>query len=118
MARFCCRRRTENAAGDQDNLELEGYEVELAADGKTGLQLLLEHSFDLALLDVMMPAMSGFDVCRRRAKRGYRRRSSFLPLKEKRSTRFSDWSSAPTTISQSVRRAGVVGANQGGVAAL
>jgi two-component system response regulator RegX3 len=40
-----------------------GYEVEAAADGRDGLRKALEEPFDLALLDVMMPGMNGFDVC-------------------------------------------------------
>ncbi len=56
--------------GVKDNLEFEGYEVDLAADGKTGLQKLLENSYDLALLDVMLPQMSGFDVCRKAREKG------------------------------------------------
>lgn len=52
------------AAGLRDNLELEGYTVDHAADGKKGLQLLKENSYDLAILDVMLPSLSGFDILR------------------------------------------------------
>lgn len=65
----------------KDNLELEGYEVALAGDGKTGLQLILEHSYDLALLDVMMPAMSGFDVCKKAREHGVATPIIFLTAK-------------------------------------
>lgn len=51
--------------GLKDNLEIEGYEVFTAGDGKTGLQKAMEGSFNLILLDVMMPQMSGFDVLRK-----------------------------------------------------
>jgi DNA-binding response OmpR family regulator len=51
--------------GLRDNLEFEGYEVHMAEDGEAGLKLILATSFDLVLLDVMMPRMSGFDVCRK-----------------------------------------------------
>lgn len=50
--------------GLRDNLEFEGYAVDLAADGDEGLRLLLSASYDLALLDVMLPKRSGFDVCK------------------------------------------------------
>jgi len=56
--------------GVKDNLEFEGYEVDVAADGKAGLQKLLENSYDLVLLDVMLPHMSGFDVCKKARERG------------------------------------------------
>jgi DNA-binding response OmpR family regulator len=47
-----------------DLLVNEGYEVTAAADGERTLQLLSEQTFDLLLLDIMMPRKSGFDVCR------------------------------------------------------
>ena len=52
------------AIGLEDDLALEGYEVELARDGNAGAKLALEGNFDLILLDVMMPGRNGFDVCR------------------------------------------------------
>ena len=42
----------------------EGYDTLEALDGPTGLQLALEQNPDLVLLDLMLPGMSGFDVCR------------------------------------------------------
>jgi len=56
--------------GLKDNLEFEGYEVDLAADGEEGLQKILDVNFDLVLLDVMMPKLSGFDVCKTIRKKG------------------------------------------------
>lgn len=50
--------------GLRDNLELEGYEVETAADGDEGLQKAAAFSPDLVILDVMLPKKNGFDVCR------------------------------------------------------
>jgi len=50
--------------GLKDNLDFEGYEVDDAEDGKEGLDMILENSYDLILLDVMLPKMSGFDVCK------------------------------------------------------
>ncbi len=49
----------------QDLLESRGYTVWTAADGEQGLALAQERSPDVVLLDVMMPRLSGFDVCRR-----------------------------------------------------
>ena len=46
------------------NLGREGYETLEAYDGQTGLQLAMEQDPDLVLLDLMLPKMNGFDVCR------------------------------------------------------
>ena len=43
----------------------QGYEAVCAFDGATALELALEGNFDLILLDVMLPQMDGFEVCRR-----------------------------------------------------
>jgi DNA-binding response OmpR family regulator len=57
-------------AGLRDNFEFEGYEVITAQDGIEGLQRALDESPDLVILDVMMPRMSGLEVCKQlRAKR-------------------------------------------------
>jgi two-component system alkaline phosphatase synthesis response regulator PhoP len=57
-------------AGLRDNFEFEGYRVITASDGVEGLRRALEESPDLVILDVMMPQMSGLEVCRQlRAKR-------------------------------------------------
>ncbi len=50
--------------GLRDNLELDGYVVEIAGDGVSGLARLQSASFDLVVLDVMLPKLSGFDVCK------------------------------------------------------
>lgn len=50
--------------GLKDNLELEGYQVDIASDGENGLAKIKSNSYDLVLLDVMLPKLSGFDVCK------------------------------------------------------
>jgi len=50
--------------GLRDNLELEGYQVTVAGDGQAGLDKLKAGNYDLVLLDVMLPRLSGFDVCK------------------------------------------------------
>lgn len=47
------------------NLKKEGYEVEVAADGDSALATAAARPFDLIVLDVMLPGMDGYEVCRR-----------------------------------------------------
>jgi two-component system, OmpR family, response regulator TrcR len=47
-----------------DGFQYEGYSVTVARDGANGLTLATEKEFDIVILDVMLPKMSGFDVCR------------------------------------------------------
>lgn len=51
--------------GLQDNLRLEGFEVLAAADGEAGYKLALESKPDLIMLDLMLPRMSGYEICRK-----------------------------------------------------
>ena len=52
------------------NLEKDDYAVETAYDGEAGLRLVVEKNPDLVLLDLMLPKMNGFDVCRRLREKG------------------------------------------------
>ena len=54
----------EMVRGLEDNLRFEGYQTLSATDGRRGLALALSEAPDLLLLDIMMPGMSGWDVCR------------------------------------------------------
>jgi two-component system response regulator VicR len=56
------------------NLSKEGFEVEVAYDGKEGLEKALNENPDIVLLDVMLPTMDGFEVCKRI------RESSTIPI--------------------------------------
>ncbi len=56
--------------GLKDSCEYEGYEVSVARDGKEGLEKALTEKPDIILLDVMLPLMSGIDVCRTLRSRG------------------------------------------------
>jgi DNA-binding response OmpR family regulator len=56
--------------GLEDNLRFEGYETLAAGDGQRGLELALTEAPDLVLLDVMMPGVSGWDVCREIRQKG------------------------------------------------
>ena len=52
------------ALGLEDDLRLEGWDVELVADGVAASLRVRQETFDLILLDVMLPGRDGFDVCR------------------------------------------------------
>lgn len=54
----------------QYTLENAGYEVDVALDGKTAYQMIKSEKYDFIVLDVMLPQMSGMDVCRRVRQKG------------------------------------------------
>ena len=49
---------------EKDYLELSGFEVALEEEGNQGLKRALEEDFDLLILDLMLPEVDGFDICR------------------------------------------------------
>ena len=49
---------------ERDYLELNGYEVIVAGDGEAGLQKALYEEYDLMILDLMLPMVDGFEICR------------------------------------------------------
>ncbi|UCC40640.1 MAG: response regulator transcription factor [Candidatus Aminicenantes bacterium] len=51
--------------GLTDDLEFEGYEVAVALDGKKGLKQALEQEFQLIILDILLPELNGFEVCKK-----------------------------------------------------
>ncbi|HYP07831.1 MAG TPA: response regulator transcription factor [Bryobacteraceae bacterium] len=55
---------TSIALGLEDDLTMEGYQVEVAGDGLTAARRARETPFDLVILDVMLPGKDGFEVCR------------------------------------------------------
>ena len=59
----------------QKRLTIEGYQVWTASNGRKGLQLCHEHSFDLVITDVLMPELDGLEVVRT-----LRRLSASLPI--------------------------------------
>jgi DNA-binding response OmpR family regulator len=56
--------------GLKDNLEVEGFSVDTARDGESGLEKILQNKYDLVVLDVMLPKLSGFEVCKAVRKKG------------------------------------------------
>jgi len=55
-----------------DRLRAEGYEVEVCGDGESALELLERRPMDLMVLDLMLPGIDGFEVCRELRRRGLR----------------------------------------------
>ena len=49
---------------EKDYLELSGFEVEIENRGDTGLNKALNEEFDLLILDLMLPEVDGFEICR------------------------------------------------------
>jgi DNA-binding response OmpR family regulator len=56
--------------GLRDNLEFEGFEVDTALEGTSGLKKILQCRYDLILLDIMLPEISGFEICKSARKEG------------------------------------------------
>lgn len=50
---------------ERDYLELSGFQVEVANDGETGLKKALSEDYDMFILDLMLPGIDGFDICRK-----------------------------------------------------
>ena len=50
---------------ERDYLELSGFEVEIETTGESGLEKALHEEFDLIILDLMLPGLDGFEVCKR-----------------------------------------------------
>lgn len=50
---------------EKDYLELSGFDVALEEDGNKGLKRALEEDFDLLILDLMLPGLDGFEICRK-----------------------------------------------------
>ena len=51
--------------GLKDNLTFEGYDVLTSSDGDKGLQMAIENQINMLLLDIMLPGINGYDICRR-----------------------------------------------------
>ena len=58
------------ALGLRDNFEFDDYKVSIAYDGEAGLKMALENKPDLIILDIMLPKLSGMDVCKQLRNKG------------------------------------------------
>lgn len=54
----------------EDNLRLEGYDVSSAKDGELGLSMAEEQGYDIIILDIMLPKMDGFEICKQLRQEG------------------------------------------------
>ena len=50
---------------ERDYLEIDGFQVDIKNNGREGFNQALEHNYDLILLDLMLPDMDGFDICKK-----------------------------------------------------
>ena len=50
---------------EKDYLELSGFEVEIENDGEAGLKRAISEEFDLFILDLMLPGVDGFEICKK-----------------------------------------------------
>jgi len=50
---------------ERDYLEINGYEVEIANEGNTGLEKAMQEDFDLLILDLMLPGVDGYEICKK-----------------------------------------------------
>lgn len=71
------------AEGICENLEAEGLEVMVAGNGREGLDQMLGGDFDMAILDVMLPLLDGFTVCRMAREQGSSLPILFLTAKDR-----------------------------------
>ena len=51
--------------GLKDDLEFEGYKVSIAMDGKEGLKQAIDQEFQLIILDILLPELNGYEVCKK-----------------------------------------------------
>lgn len=68
--------------GLEDNFRASGYSVQSARDGESGLRLAMAALPDLMVLDVMLPGINGFEICRRMREEGHRVPTIMLTAKD------------------------------------
>ena len=85
--------------GLRNNLEIEGYEVEVADDGTTGMELARALRPDLLILDLMLPGADGFRVLRTLRTEGLTMPILILTARGEEAERCGACASAPTTTS-------------------
>jgi len=86
----------------KDQLEFGGYEIDIASVGEEGLKKIEDNSYDLILLDVMLPKKSGFDVCREIRDKKIKTPVLMLTAKGEEIDKVLDWNWVPMTILQNL----------------
>lgn len=82
---------------EKDYLELSGFQVEIEHEGDKGLERAMTSEYDLIILDLMLPGMDGFEICRRiRDEKTYR--FSWYPQRRTISIKSGAWVWEPMTI--------------------
>ena len=86
---------------ERDYLEANGYTVEIEFDGKNGLDKAIGSDYDLVILDVMLPGIDGFEVCRQIRKH---KECPVLMVSASARTTISQSPSAPRSLLRASRR--------------
>ena len=102
----------DTAEAVQQMLEDAGYEVDISFHGKDGLEKAHEKQFDLVLLDVMLPDMSGWDIFKTLSTKKYNAKYAFLSvipvsterMKELKKAGISDYITKPFTKKDLIER--------------
>ena len=106
------------ALGLEDDLKLEGYDVEVIGDGAAASQRAREGAFDLILLDVMLPGKDGFEICRELRRAGMRVPILMLTAKTQEAEKVMGLRAGRRRLRhQALRHARAAGAHQGAAAA-
>jgi CheY-like chemotaxis protein len=88
--------------GLKDNLEFEGYDVDVADNGAAGLKMILGNAYALIVMDVMMPEMSGLDVCKKVRDAGIAVPIIMLTAKSEEIDKIWGWNLAQTITSRNL----------------
>lgn len=86
---------------EKDYLELSGFEVETENDGVVGLKRALSEDFDMYILDLMLPGIDGFEICKQIREEKKYTDPHGICQKKTISIRSGDWDLARTITSQS-----------------
>lgn len=82
---------------EKDYLELSGFEVEVANDGETGLEKALKDEYSLFILDLMLPGVDGFEICKKIREEKIHQ-SSWYPQRKTILIKSVGWDSVQTII--------------------
>ena len=87
------------ALGLRESLAIDGYDVELAGDGELAMTAIDANEFDLLILDLSIPKLSGFEVLKRLRRAGSEVLVLVLTARDQEVDKVQGFASAPTTTS-------------------